>query len=188
MSRLIPSKAQWRSWSLPSKLTAAGAAIGAIALSFAIFEYLVPSPFLERQSVDNTLDPSIRQIAIPIRIHNGLAFDIHIDPSLQYFLLRPETPQVDTRVESGVVRLERPLGMTALSGNYPIAPSGELATNFTLPRSKIIDDAFSNGGYKLRVTVTNRWVDHYSESVDVIFDEKTIDDGIRLTFYKSPKR
>ena len=185
---LFPSKAQWRRWSLPSKLTAIGTAIGAISLILEILTNFGPSFFLERQSIDDTLDPSISQISIPIQIRNGLAFDVHVDPSLQYFLLRPETPLVDTRVESGIVRLEQPFDTTALNGNYPIAPSGEMLTRFTLPRSKVIDDAFSNGGYKLRVIVTNRWVDHYSESIDVLFDKKTIDNGIRLTFYKRPKR
>ncbi|MDE0522922.1 MAG: hypothetical protein OXH79_13305, partial [Boseongicola sp.] len=120
--------------------------------------------------------------------YGRLAFDVHVEPGLRYFLLRPETPEIDVRVESGIVRLEQPFATTAINGNYAIAPGGELITNFTLPKSQFIDEAIRSGGYKLRVTATNRWVDQYSESTDVIFDKKTIEDGIRLTFYRSLER
>ena len=190
MRRLVPGffrlRGLWGSWSLLNKFTVIGTFMTIVALVFAVFAYFVPNPSFERESIDDTVDSRVEQVTIPIRIRNELAFDVHVDPGLKYFLLSPKTPLADHRVESGIVRLKQPFGSTAINGNYAVAPYDEMLTQFTLPKSKIIDEAFISGGYKLRVVVTNLWVDSYSESVDVLFDGKTLNDGIRLTFYKTP--
>ena len=190
MKRLVPVlsrlKAQWKLWSLLNLCTIVGAIVTVIALAFAVFSYFVPYTDFENYIADKSPDPGIRQFTIPMLIRNELSFDVHVDPGLKYFLMSPKTPLNDTRVESGIVRLEQPFGTTAINGNYAIAPYGEMLTQFTLPKSKVIDESFIRGGYKLRIVATNRWVHDYSESIDVLFDEKTLSDGIRLTFYKSP--
>ncbi len=184
---LFPSRAQWRSWSLPSKFSAIGVLLGVISLIIMILLSLVPyfTQTVKTQIIDDTRKLNVKQITVPIRIRNALGFDVHVDPGLQYFLLSPKTPLTDAQVESGIVRLEQPFGTTAINGNYAIAPYDEMITQFTLPRSSTINAAFANGGYKLRVVVTNRWVDNYSESIDVLFDKKTVSSGIRLTFHKN---
>ena len=181
---MFPSRTQWRSWSLPSKLTAVGVLVGIVSLAYMVLTSEMPLRFFDKQTIDDTPAPVVEQIAIPILIRNELRFDIHIDPGLEFFLLRPETPLVDHGVEAGIVRLDQPFGITTINGNYAISPFGEMRGHFMLPKSRAISDALLRGGHKLRVVVTNRWVDHYSEIVDVLFDRKTVREGIRVTFFK----
>ena len=49
---IIPTKNQWRKWSLPSKLTAVGAYIGIIAFVFALIIYAVDKPIQEKIALE----------------------------------------------------------------------------------------------------------------------------------------
>jgi len=44
MFYLIPTKAQWREWSLPSKLTCIGAYLGVLSIVLAVVFFVWPSP------------------------------------------------------------------------------------------------------------------------------------------------
>lgn len=47
MLHLIPTRAQWRGWSLPSKLTCIGAYLGVLSISLAVAFFLWPRPSSE---------------------------------------------------------------------------------------------------------------------------------------------
>jgi hypothetical protein len=180
----IPTKAQWRSWSLPSKLTAIGTFLAFSMGIFAVFAYFVPYTPVRGLPTQTTPDLNAERITIPLVVRNELAFDAHIDPQLEFYLLRPETPVMDSAIEAGVVRLEQPRTVTAINGNYALSRNEEMLSHFSLPASLTLKKALDTGGFKLRVRVTNRWIEHYSEFQDVLFDQKTLERGIRITFYK----
>ena len=122
---LIPTKAQWRSWSLPSKLTAIGTLISILMGVFAIIAYFVPYTPAINLPIQPAPDLNVERITIPVLIRNKLAFDAHIDPQIEFYLLRPETPVMDSQVEAGVARLEQPHTVTAINGNYALTGCGK---------------------------------------------------------------
>ena len=66
----------------------------------------IPHVPFDRRPIDDAPDHEVEQISIPILNRNELGFDIHINPSLQFLPLRPDTPLADYRVETGIVRQE----------------------------------------------------------------------------------
>ncbi len=182
---LLPTREQWKEWSLPSKLTAVGTLIGAVALVLSIYFYIAPNQNISSEtSADLSQTNRVDTISIPLVIRNELAVEAQINPAVEYYILRPETPATDVQVESGVVRIQRPDGITTINGRYPIPQSSGDPYDIVLPRSDQLSRYLELGGYKLRIAVTNDWVFNYTEVKDVLFDKTTIEDGIRVSMYR----
>lgn len=185
---VLPTKKQWQKWSLPSKHTAIGALLGILALVFSIFAYFVPASGSneEPREIANSVQ-ALANIEIPITIMNGLNANAQVNPVIEFYLLKPDGPMMDQIIDSGYIRLKRPERITSINGMFPIDQYKSIETTFELPRNELMDNALSEGGYKLRIIVTDSWVNDYSERKDVLFDIGTIKEGIYMVLYKDTR-
>ena len=126
----------------------------------------------------------ITRIEIPLSIRNELKYDAMINQSVEYYLTRSTSPSSEEVIDSGIVRISTPNGFTRVNEKIAISPGQTLHTSLQLPESKVLADAFTKGGYGLKVVINNEWIDHFSVPKDVPFDNETLENGIRLSIWK----
>ena len=182
---MFPTRQQWKNWSLPSKLTAIGAYVGIVGLVFAVFIYFNPSDGLIGKPTNKKHDGPVNRIVIPIKIANSLGYQTQISPIVEYFILKTESPLTDTTIDSGTVRLERNNDLFSINGNYVIEQNRDIKTLIRLPRSKSLRRYLDEGGYKIKLVVSNVWISQYNEATDAPFDNITVSEGINISLFEA---
>lgn len=153
--------------------------------AFTVFAYFFPFEglsFSEEKVHSEELPTKV--ISIPVILSNQLRAEVYVNPIVDFAIYKPGNEGSENVIETGAVRLKRPERITSINGMYPISVQDEVKTEITLPKSSVINEALREGGYMFRLSVDDTWVFDQHEDQDVLFDDQTLADGIRVVFYQ----
>lgn len=142
------------------------------------------NPIINWLKPDEQQEESFTPVEIPIRIENGLNYETRINQSMEFYLNRTVTPAMNEVVYSGTIPIPTPDGFVRVNELIVISQGETLTTKVELPSSKIISEAFIEGGYTIQLVIRNEWIDHFYVYKEVLFYKETIRRGVILSILK----
>ena len=160
----------------------AWAGVGALAAVVAIWISLSPvnTEKIEPVNDSQVFDGAIGDWSIPLKIRNMRNAHIGISEKAEYFIVRPETPAMDTVVFSGIARISTPISKFKYEGFISLSSMHTVYAKLLIPKHPELLKYLQSRNYEIQVMLTNQNFEPRILKRQKIFDQETIKVGFEF--------